>query len=119
MNTGKGLVAAALLSLSTSALAIGTTECASGDGQLRRTEEEIWGANLVAWEYRGERLPDANIKLDAAATVVISDVSTQHPEWGKEVRRTSVEQAQIELLDGSTVSEYVLCKTVEYPELID
>lgn len=115
----KNLVVGVIISMASPVFAIGTTDCASGDGQTRRTEWEVWGANPIKWEYRGELVPAHKVKLEPTATVIVSDVVTQHPDLGEEHRLTTVELAVLTLADGRTVTEYVLCKTIEYPNVLD
>lgn len=113
------LLATMLTLGSGSAFAIGTTDCASSDGQTRRTEQEVWGANQVNWFFHGEIIPADKVELEASAQMVVSDIVTRDEELGQKRQLTTVEQAAITLGDGQTKTEYVICKTIEYPDVYD
>lgn len=119
---GKLIACVALESImcfATSAYGIGTTNCMSGDGQVKRTEQEVWGANIVTWEFHGQTLPDEKVKLQPGEQVVLTDAITQDPNMGETRTLTTVEQAVFKLSDGSEPAEFVICKTVEYPNVLD
>ncbi len=113
-------VAALLFTLSSaSALAaIGTTDCASADGQVRRTEEEVWGANVVTWSYQDQKLNEAAVHI-AADPIDVNHVVNQDPSLGEQHVDSVVQKVLLSLGDGSTLNTFVICTSVTYPDVYD
>lgn len=57
--------------------------------------------------------------MEPTAQLVESDIVTRDSELGQKRQLTTVEQASIKLGDGQTKTEFVLCKTVEFPDVYD
>lgn len=61
----KLLAVLAALSLSTTALSLGETNCSDAKGDLKLVENERWGANDISWYYNGEQITvDGPVKVE-------------------------------------------------------
>lgn len=107
------------ITLATPALgAMGTTECASADGSVRRVEKEVWGANQVEWSYQGKKLSEEQIHI-AADPIMVEDETRLNPDLGVEVVASTVQKLVLDLGENQTVDTFVLCTSVSYPNAYD
>ena len=98
---------------------IGTTTCASSDGMIKRTETEVWGANPVTWTYGDQRLDQASVKEIAGTKHQLQTMVGSDPSFGEERVTTTAVQVVLDLGGGKSVSDFVLCKEVSFPQAID
>jgi len=98
---------------------IGTTTCASSDGMIKRTETEIWGANPVTWTYGDQKLDQASVKEVPGTTRQLEAVVASNPSLGEEHMTTTAVQVVLDLGNGKSVSDFILCKEVSFPQAID
>jgi hypothetical protein len=110
--------AAALLLSAPAFASMGTVNCASGDGTLRRTEQEVWGTNVVTWTYQGKEVDPAQITVSGDPVVVNEEVRF-HPNLGEERVLEDVQKVALTVTDGPQVSAFVLCTSVTYPNAYD
>lgn len=114
----KLVTAAALSAFSVPAFAaMGTLNCANGDGSLRRTEQEVWGANVVEWTYQGKKIDQSQISA-VGDPVVINEEVRFNQEFGEERVLENVQKIQLTLGDEG-VSTFVLCYSLTYPNAYD
>ncbi len=97
---------------------MGTIDCANSDGSLRRTEKEVWGENVVTWTLGGKVIDQSQIHL-AADPVVVNEEVRLHPDLGEERVIENVQKVEVSLVDDQTLSTFILCKSLSYPNAYD
>jgi hypothetical protein len=106
--------------LTTPAFAIiGTTHCANATGTIQRREQEIWGANIIDWTHEGRSVDEGSVKIVSDSGQVIEDLVRTGAEIGDERTRTQVLKVVLMLDTGAPIEDYLICKTVEYPNVFD
>jgi hypothetical protein len=115
------LHALALSSLVTSpAFAIiGTTHCANATGTIQRREQEIWGANIIDWTYEGRPVDESSVKVVSDSARIIEHLVRTDAELGDENTKTEVVKVVLLLETRAPIEDYLICKTVEYPNVFD
>lgn len=112
-------LAALILAASPAFGAIGATQCSSADGSLKRTEQEVWGANIVKWFYNDAEIDAKNVKLDTEGARRIDTTIRTTEEMGEERTETAALKVQVKIDDQTTVSDFMLCKSITYPNVVD
>ena len=108
------------IGFSAQASAIGTTLCSNAEGTIKRVEQEIWGANPVHWSIYGEEFSQQDVTIDKDTVKILSTEVTFDSPLGEKRVETSVMKVMFPQEGGSeSGSDFVICKSVEYPNAID
>lgn len=103
---------------SSSAWAIGSTQCSNAEGSIARVEKEIWGANPVHWLINGEQLEDQSVTVDQTTVKQLS-LEISIDDLGEKQVETTVMKISFRNLEGMVTHDFVICKTVAYPHVLD
>lgn len=113
--------------LSPSAYAYGTTQCRSvvqseqGIVDLERVEEEIWGRNIVEWYHRGQLVDPQDIKVDEISKNILSQSRLEDEVFGERlVIEYEISVTLVNDLESDQATRFpMVCKTEEFPQIID
>ena len=75
MNTKtlRMIIASASASVSSLSWGLGAINCSDAGASLQRTEDEIWGANIIRWSLAGQEVPEDKVAFDYDGRTVLAE----------------------------------------------
>lgn len=102
------------------ALAIGTTLCSNAEGTIKRIEREIWGANPISWSIHGVEVDRQDVVVERHSTKLLHREITFDSPLGEKKIESFVMKISFPVGgESERDSDFVICRTVEYPNAID
>lgn len=101
----KGILILGLI-VSSPAFALHSTNCSSADGQTKRVEHEVWGANPIEYIFKGQSVSEDQVQFDQSSKKVLLKDSSRlgHGNAGREVYTI-----EMSLKGQSSAPEFVIC----------
>ena len=96
----KVIISGIALALSAPALALHNFDCSNASGSVKVVESEIWGANPVGCQYKGEVVKDGKVTLFRKTKVSIQLDGDKKRTLGGDWEETFVIQAKLESKKG-------------------